>query len=139
MRKIVVGIDVGLYTGFAVWRIKEQDFLEISTLKIHQAMDCVLELHRIYGGDLFVRFEDARKRKWFGSSGREKLQGAGSVKRDSTIWEDFLKDNLINYEAVAPANNITKLSPEAFKKITKYSKRTSKHSRDAAMLVYKYK
>ncbi len=134
--KINIGIDCGVKTGFAVWNSSSQSFEEISTLKIHQAIDSVLEYHRIYGKDLFVRFEDARKRKWFGSTGREKLQGAGSVKRDSKIWDDFLKDNKINYEAVAPAENTTKLSAEQFQNITKYTRTTSVHSRDAAMLVF---
>ncbi len=136
---IVIGIDVGTKTGYAVWNKDTQGFEEIQTLKIHQALDSVLEYHKLYGDKLYVRFEDARLRKWFGNSGREKLQGAGSIKRDSVIWEDFLKDNLINYEAVAPKNNSTKLSKEQFEKITKYKGRTSEHARDAAMLVFKYK
>lgn len=136
---IVIGIDVGTKTGYAVWNKDTKGFEEILTLKIHQALDSVLEYHMTYGERLFVRFEDARLRKWFGNSGREKLQGAGSIKRDSVIWEDFLKDNLINYEAVAPKNNSTKLSKEQFEKITKYKGRTSEHARDAAMLVFKYK
>lgn len=136
---IVIGIDVGTKTGYAVWNKDTKDFEELQTLKIHQALDSVLEYHKLYGDKLYVRFEDARLRKWFGTSGREKLQGAGSIKRDSVIWEDFLKDNQINHEAVAPKNNSTKLSNEQFEKITKYKGRTSEHARDAAMLVFKYK
>jgi len=134
--KINIGIDCGVKTGLSVWNSESQLFEEISTLKIHQAIDTVLEYHRLYGKDLFVRFEDARKRQWFGSTGKEKLQGAGSVKRDSKIWEDLLKDNKINYEAVAPKNNATKLTDEQFYNITKYTGRTSVHGRDAAMLVF---
>lgn len=139
MNKIVIGIDVGANTGFAVWSNLENEFKDISTLKIHQALEEVIGYHQIYGDDLLVRFEDARKRKWFGNAGREKLQGAGSVKRDSSIWEDFLKDNRIRHEAVAPSSNTTKLSKEQFQKMTKYKGRTSEHSRDSAMLCYKYK
>lgn len=139
MNKIVIGIDVGANTGFAVWSNLENEFKDISTLKIHQAFEKVIGYHQIYGDDLFVRFEDARKRKWFGNTGREKLQGAGSVKRDSSIWEDFLKDNGIRYEAVAPARNKTKLSKEQFQRMTKYKGNTSVHGRDAACLVFKYK
>lgn len=136
---ISIGIDVGTQTGYAVWDIETKGFKEIQTMKIHQALDSVLEYHRLYGERLFVRFEDARLRKWFGNSGREKLQGAGSIKRDSVIWEDFLKDNQINHEPVAPKDNSTKLSKEQFEKITKYTGRTSEHARDAAMLVFKFK
>lgn len=89
-------------------------------MKIHEAMDQVMA----YSGDLtFVRVEDARKRYWFGNSGREKLQGAGSVKRDSQIWDDFLTYKRINHEMVAPNNNTTKLDSDVFSKLTKWDKK----------------
>lgn len=137
--KLAIGIDTGTQTGYAVWNIETKGFEEIQTLKIHQALDSVLEYHQLYGDKLLVRFEDARLRKWFGKAGREKLQGAGSIKRDAVIWQDFLNDNLIKHEAVAPKNNTTKIKSELFQKITKYKGRTSEHARDAAMLVFKFK
>lgn len=137
--KIVIGIDTGVNTGYAVWSNIKNKLIEVETLMIHQAMDGVLEYHKLYGKDLLVRFEDARQRKWYGDSGREKLQGAGSVKRDAKIWEDFLTDNLINHEAVAPSRNTTKVNAGTFKAITKWDKRTSEHGRDAAMLCFKHK
>lgn len=137
--EMVIGLDTGTSTGYAEWFVKTQKFGTIATFKIHQAMDMVLELHKLYGESLLIRYEDARLRKWFGNSGREKLQGAGSIKRDAVIWQDFLKDNLIRNEAVAPRDNKTKLDKEQFAKITKYTKSTSQHARDAAMLVFKYR
>ena len=86
---------------------------------------------------MFVRIEDARQRRWLGNKGREALQGAGSIKRDATIWEDFLTDKKIPFEMVAPSRNSTKLSAEVFKRLTGWQGRTSEHSRDAAMLVFK--
>lgn len=106
-------------------------------MPIHQAFNIVIELHR-EGRNIFVRVEDARQRKWFGNSGREKLQGAGSAKRDAKIWDDFLKDNGIPYEMVAPKNNRTKLSAEQFTKYTGWKGKTNEHGRDAGMLVYGY-
>lgn len=137
--KLAIGIDTGTQTGYAVWNIETKGFEEIQTLKIHQALDSVLEYHKLYGDKLLVRFEDARLRKWYGRATNAKLQGVGSVKRDAKIWEDFLKDNLINYEAVHPKNIRTKLKSERFQRITKYKGRTSEHARDAAMLVFKFK
>ena len=67
---------------------------------------------------------------------RKRLQGVGSVKRDASIWEAFLKDLGIEYEMVAPKRNVTKLTQERFKAITGWGKRTNEHSRDAAMLIY---
>lgn len=138
-RIILIGIDTGTNTGFSVYDTNAGLKL-VTTLKIHIAMSEVLRYRDIYGLDnIFVRFEDARQRRWFGNAGREQLQGAGSIKRDCTIWEDFLKDNGIDYEAVAPARNKTKLSQQYFEKITGWTKRTNEHARDAAMLVFQYK
>lgn len=76
--QIVVGIDCGVNTGVAVWDAFSKKLVIVETMKIHQAYELIKELQP----DL-VRVEDARKRKWFGNSSREKLQGAGSIKRDS--------------------------------------------------------
>jgi hypothetical protein len=135
---IYIGIDTGKTTGFAVWDDKHTMLLAVETYAIHGAMEEVLR-YRSLTGSIFVRFEDARKRNWFGKAGREQLQGAGSIKRDCTIWEDFLTDKNIPFEAVAPSRNITKLSAEQFKRITGWRNKTNEHSRDAAMLVFGYK
>lgn len=129
-----IGIDVGTHTGVAVWDKSEKRFVKIQTTTILKAMEIVKNYEK---SDIVqVRLEDARKRKWFGDSGRERLQGAGSVKRDCVIWEEFLNDRKIPYMLVAPKNNSTKLSAESFKNITGYKGRTNEHTRDAAMLVY---
>lgn len=129
-----IGIDTGTNTGIAVWDKKERIFESIQTLKIHQALKRVEDLNELFLIKVYV--EDARLRKWFGSTGREKLQGVGSVKRDARIWEDFLKDKGISYEMIPPMQNSTKMEEDLFKIITKYEKRTSEHGRDAAMLVF---
>lgn len=129
-----IGIDVGTHTGVAVWDKCQKRFVEILTTTILQAMEIVKKYEKT--DSLQVRLEDARKRKWFGDSGRERLQGAGSIKRDCVIWEEFLNERKIPYMLVAPKNNSTKLSAESFKKITGYSGRTNEHTRDAAMLVF---
>jgi hypothetical protein len=134
--KVAIGIDTGTKTGFAVWHKDEKKFLEIVTLKIHEAMDRVKLYHDQYGDGLFVRFEDARLRTWFGQKSIEALQGAGSIKRDCSIWDDFLKDCGINYASFAPKRGLTKLEEPKFKLITKWEARTSNHGRDAAMLVF---
>ena len=133
---VYIGIDPGTRTGVALWRPETKD-LEISTLKIHEAMNAIKVItETIEKKSVKVRFEDARQRKWFGEAGREQLQGAGSIKRDCAIWEDFLRDSGIDFEMVPPKNIHTKISADYFKKLTGYEGRTSKHSRDAAMLVW---
>jgi hypothetical protein len=133
--RYLIGIDTGVNTGYALYDRKLKKLLTVDTTRIHNAIDGVKTWNN---NNLFVRVEDARLRNWFGKSGREKLQGAGSVKRDSKIWSDFLTDEGIPFEMVAPKNNVTKISAEAFKKLTGYTGRTSEHGRAAAMLVWRY-
>lgn len=107
-------------------------------MTITQAMERVKMIADIRGKDnirLFI--EDARQRKWFGHSGREKLQGAGSVKRDSRIWEDWCREQGLQYRMVPPKNNRTKLSAAQFRALTKWHGKTSEHARDAACLVFR--
>lgn len=133
---IIIGIDPGVNTGFAVWNTKKKELIFIDTLLIHEAMREVSAYQRLHHNDIFVRVEDARKRNWFGNAGREQLQGAGSIKRDCKIWEDFLTDSGIAFDLVPPKNNKTKMKDDAFKKITGWRGVTSYHGRDAALLVF---
>lgn len=105
-----IGIDTGTKTGIAIWDKSSKSFDSIETVQIHTAMKIVRDYSADY--NISVRVEDARLRKWFGNSGREQLQGAGSIKRDAVIWDDFLKELGITYEMVAPKNNTTKLTAE---------------------------
>ena len=77
MKEYIIGIDPGTNTGFAVWNVKEQRLEVVTSMKIHQAMEDIKQSS--YQNNILVIFEDARKRKWFGNSGREQLQGAGSM------------------------------------------------------------
>lgn len=131
-----IGIDTGTHTGLAVWDDTKRELVSLETLPIHKALSRVLAISG--SEDVFVIFEDARQRTWFGKdkNTNAKLQGAGSIKRDCSIWEDFLKDYEIPFRAVPPIKGGTKLSEEYFKLITHYKGRTSNHSRDAAMLVF---
>ena len=70
-------------------------------------------------------------------SGAGIREGIGSVKRDAQIWEDWCKENKINYKMIHPKNNCTKYKSDIFQKITGWAGRTNEHARDAAMLVFK--
>lgn len=138
MAGYLIGIDTGTHTGIAIWDGKGKRFLSIKTMPIHEAL---LFIHKYIGLTyVTVVFEDARKRRWYGtqtaSRDRARLQGAGSIKRDCTIWEEALTDWGIPFEKVAPRNNMTKLSAEQFRRITGWTEQTNEHGRDAAMLVF---
>jgi len=129
-----VGIDPGVNTGLAVWDKSTRDLLKVCCISIVEAMDELETIRR--SAEVFVYFEDARMRTWFGSKGRESLQGAGSIKRDCQIWESWLLSRGIPYKAVKPAKGATKWDDGYFRKVTGWSKRTNEHARDAALLVW---
>jgi hypothetical protein len=129
---LFVGIDPGKITGVA--ESCDGGLVFVGSMLIHQAMERIVAAALIH--DLTVHVEDARKRKWLGAKGREALQGAGSIKRDCTIWEDFLRDQGIRFVLEPPKNTLTKLNADQFRKLTGWRKRTNEHSRDAAMLVF---
>ena len=128
---IRIGIDPGVNTGIAVSRGGE--LVLVRTVGALEAMDMVL---KACGEDLHVWWEDARKRAWFGAEGREALQGAGSIKRDCSLWVEFFARHSIRNTAVAPKAIRTKLDAGAFAHTTGWSGRTNEHGRDAAMLIW---
>ena len=131
---IWIGIDPGTHTGIAVWDSKQEAFTAIHTLPIHKALAFVL--NEFYTNkEVEVLFEDARLRKWYGEQTNAKIQGAGSIKRDCTIWEEFLTDYKIPFHAIAPHKGMTKMNEEYFKMVAHWDKKTSNHARDAALLV----
>ena len=137
--RIIIGIDPGTLTGIAVWDADKQSLLLVESMPIHKALDKVLGIDTSFKDQVLVRWEDARLRRWFGRNSNHKQQGAGSIKRDCRIWEAFFEDYGIKNEPLAPKNIATKIKSDAFKKITKWTKQTSEHGRDAAMMVFKYK
>lgn len=132
---LIIGIDPGVNTGIAAWNVKDKSFLFIQTVTAVQAEEIVKKM-AVEGRQVLVRYEDARLRTWFGKAGREQLQGAGSIKRDCSRWEEFLTHNEIPFEEVAPRNNRTKMSADEFKKLTGWLSSTNNHGRDAAALIF---
>lgn len=102
MSKVLIGIDTGVNTGFAVAFDQGNggQLHDVESLTITQAMSKVLELVEGHGKENLMLFiEDARLRTWFGNadarqarSGAGVREGIGSVKRDAQIWEDWCKD-----------------------------------------------
>ena len=139
MTKILIGIDTGVNTGFAVAadRGNGGELEQVESLSITQAMEKVKALIEEWEiGNVCLYIEDARKRTWF-TGGREKSQGVGSVKRDAQIWEDWCKEQGFKFLMVHPAANATKKKATDFKRMTGWVGRTNEHARDAAMLVFK--
>lgn len=136
--KILIGIDPGVKTGFAMYTPKNNS-LELYTYKIHEAFDVVAKLAPFF--DLEVVIEDPNQWTHFKSykEAKAKLQGAGSVKRDFSAWRDFLNHWHIPFAAVRPDKhrNAFATNEALFKQLTGYTKRSSGHARVAGMLVWR--
>lgn len=131
----VIGIDPGVNTGLCVWCTEKEEVLFLATFSIHNALKFVEMESK---NDLIVVVEDARLWKNFKISFKAaaaRRQGAGSVKRDSKIWEDFLKDLGITYRMIPP---VQKIKPSQLSRLIG-KKVTGQHQADAVVMVYKYK
>ncbi len=137
--RLFIGIDPGTHTGLAIWDAIDKRFLQVKTCSIVEAMATINEIDNLQIAGLY--FEDAKLRQYLPreasvSEYRGKLMGAGSVKRDSTIWREYCAYWGIPYVAVAPRKGMTKWNADYFAKVTGWKGRTSEHARDAALLVF---
>ncbi len=136
---ICIGIDPGKQTGIAIWSKTRKKFESIETVRIHQAMIIVQQQMELHGSsNLRVYVENPNT--WIGWERRKKSDskkmGAGSIKRDYSIWEDYLDDIGVEMIGTKLQGTLKKLRYEEFAQITGIKKRTTEHSRDAAMLVF---
>lgn len=134
MVTVKIGIDTGVNTGIAVWA--DGALQRVESMTITKAMRVVAE-YPASTTKLYI--EDARL--WIGFKGKTKqtdarLQGAGSVKRDAKIWEDWCSENGYKAVFVKPMGNSAKKNAADFKRITKWQGKTNEHARDAGMLVF---
>lgn len=139
-QKLLIGIDTGTDTGLGGWNPQTEKIEFIITTKIHKAMRFIEKLAKDF--DIYLRVEDARQRKWFGHNSNAKKQGAGSIKRDAIIWEDYLndllKEGLIKgFKMIHPIRGATKIDAPTFNKLTGFKGTSSNHARDAFLMVYK--
>lgn len=134
-RRLAVGIDPGVTTGFALWDIDARKLEEVSSMGIVDALVRVQLMHQA-GSLHVVVYEDARLRTgYFGPRAKFNAQGAGSIKRDCSIWAEWLAMLGCAYKAISPKAKGAKWPAEQFAKMTGWTGRTSEHGRDAALLV----
>jgi hypothetical protein len=142
---IVVGIDPGTHTGMTAYNCDKKEFIFCETLSIHNA---IFKLQALVDGAYFPKgmliiVEDSRHI----SGSAEKKLGAGSIRRDCSIWEDFLTDFIkisgkdLNFIFIRPSNNIyLKMDSDKWRMMAKYTapKTPSEHARDSATYLFKY-
>lgn len=129
-----IGIDPGVTTGYAIWDVKEKKFQYVSSGSILEVMR-KLEVYTVFGKNKFF-IENPNLRKWYGKNSNSKLQGAGSIKRDYSIWVEWFKYHECDYQELNPKNIRTKVNQKLFKDLTKWEEQTNEHSRDSGMMVF---
>lgn len=153
MIKTFIGIDPGVNTGFAVWKSEACNpgyFELLTTWSFWETIEALETYHvRSYleEEELLVVLEDPNQNApvWVrpGQQGRTHVkigQNVGMNKRDAQLLADYCFRKKINIVLRKPQpGSMTKLSAESFKNITKFTRRTSEHSRDAGMLVFDMK
>lgn len=132
--KFLVGIDPGTKTGLSIYNKTKGELTAVESGTLIEMYHLLESLDP--SSILKVRIEDARKRKWFGNRSNAKAQGAGSIKRDSKLWEEICEYLELPYEMVHPIKGGTKLDADIFKKITGWQGQTNEHKRDSAMLIF---
>lgn len=146
-----IGIDPGTHTGVAIWSQNMRKFTFVHTYTVFEALKTVesfIDSAHADGG-VMVIFEDARKRKALptqadGSIDKDRLQGAGSVKRDSTIWQEACElwskrwQIGFTWRGVAPngKTNALATNKELSSRNLGITYNTSEHARCAAFLVW---
>lgn len=136
----VIGIDPGAHTGFALWDAAHLQLRRVESMSIAEAQQEIREAWWNQTLDLVI-VEDARKRTFFrrmdilqAKYGAAVREGAGSAKREASIWEEFLKILGVPYVMLSPRR--TKTKAPRFQLQTGWKGRTNEHARDAAMLVF---
>lgn len=138
---LLVGIDPGTATGVASWDTRAGALLTVTSMSILHAMRWIIEDAVIQAeprGGLLVVWEDCRNHRIHFPAGQRNdaaLQGVGSIKRDCSIWQEFLTDARLPNITRAPSRRRTKLDRVQFRAATGWDKPSNEHGRDAAMLV----
>jgi hypothetical protein len=134
--KYVIGIDPGKNTGIAIKDIGKDKLIFMKTMMIHEAFDIVLKHIK----ESYILVEDAHL--WNDKSAKNynaRAQGAGSIKRDCTIWKDFLKDHAAFFDMPRPMTKKVKdIKHKEFIAMTGWDGRTNEHNRVAGMMVWGY-
>jgi hypothetical protein len=134
---LIIGIDPGKENGFACWYTTLQKFTGIKTLKTYEILEYFMGL--LDKKEPFkVYIEDPNTFKNHGKDMSHRKQGAGSVKARYSVLIEFMDNYKIPYvkTPIQGGHTIFKKDPIGFRRFTKYEKSTSKHGRDAAMMVF---
>ena len=139
---VVIGIDPGTNTGITVYDCEKKEYIICETMLITNAV-MIVEKIISTRSPVLITVEDARAI----SGDPSKKLGAGSIRRDCSIWEDYLNEkssiasNGVFYRFVKPLKNpYLKMEPTKWLAFSKYKGKRlpSEHARDSATYIFKY-
>lgn len=138
---LIIGVDPGVETGYALWCRSQKQFIELVTLTFWSAYDRILS----FGPsdvEVFIENPDShrvmyrRTESVEASNKREKMaSNIGSNRREATLLIERLQTLGYTVTAVRPIT-ARKWTAEQFSRYTRYQGRTSQHVRDAGRLVF---
>ena len=132
---LIVGIDPGVTTGFAIWSETDKRLTDVTSLGCIEAMTRCELMHRS-GALKRIVLEDARMSSRRDPN-RARAQGAGSVKRDCSLWGEWAELHQVPLLSIRATKGMTKWDAATFQRITGWQGRTNSHGRDAAVLVFR--
>ena len=139
---MVVAIDPGTTTGMSIYEKKRNALIWCEQMKIHEAILSIMSIVRKNEAlNIHIIVEDARNISGMYSN----KMGAGSIRRDCSIWEDYLNDITKKHKNVHTSylrptgNRFLKMEAEAWKKYVNWEgKAPGEHARDSATYLFKY-
>jgi hypothetical protein len=137
---IKIGIDPGVNTGIAV--MIDGTYSVIMSTDIIHAMELIKSIHQDHTNvDIYIENPNLwrdhnHKHKEQNSS---KIQGAGSIKRDYSVWTTFFTRYNMSFTPLSPLAIGSQFDKVAyFKAATSWKGTTNQHGRDAAKMIYRY-
>jgi tRNA/tmRNA/rRNA uracil-C5-methylase (TrmA/RlmC/RlmD family) len=154
--KVHIAIDAGATTGIAIW---DGSYLKLDSGRF---WDIVYWIEKYIYDDLkpsqtefIIYVENPNLNKiTFRRRGNmriddRKAQNVGMNKRDAQLWVEWCECNNLPHQSVKPLRkkkngvniwkgNDGKISHEEFVTLTKYSKQTNQHERDACLVLMKF-
>lgn len=134
---VVIGIDPGKQTGYAVYSMTERRLVQVLTTDFWAAYNRVRQWTLQDVHLVVVEVPDSRH-VWHGSAGSEKANQrmglhVGMAIREGELMVEGLRRSGYN---VHTANPRGKVDAARFAQFTGWTARTSQHARDAALLCY---
>jgi len=137
--KLLIGIDPD--KGFAIWSPVEMRLIEVMTVNFWKIIDNLIQCKKNHEIEVYIETPQDISPVWHRHNKariQETIsQHVGENKAKSKLLIEYMKLNDIYFHECKPtARSMTGLKRENFEAITGWTKQTSEHGRDAAMLVY---